>query len=116
MIKFNNFFISSKSQNTALIILFLLFSPSIWQGAGAFAQQNVGIGTTHPDPSAKLDIYAEHQGLLIPRVNLNSTTDSSFGVPHPAPSLLVYNTNSFMTGGGIGIYFWTGTIWQQAFG
>ena len=101
---------------TLSIVLFICIFPLLegWEGA-AFAQQNVGIGTTAPNPSARLDIFSDNQGLLIPRVSLFSTTDVNT-IPNPAISLLVYNTNPAMAGGGLGIYYWSGTVWVQAFG
>ncbi len=74
--------------------------------------QNVGINTTGATPSASamLDISATNKGVLIPRVHLNSTTDIAT-IPNPATSLLVYNTNTSMTGGSVGFYYWNGTGW-----
>lgn len=76
--------------------------------------QNVGINASGilPDPSAMLDVLATSKGLLIPRVGLNSTTDAAT-IPSPATSLLVYNTNAGMTGGGVGFWYWNGTQWVQ---
>lgn len=73
--------------------------------------QNVGISTTSvaPDASAMLDITSSNKGLLIPRVALVSKTDL-VTIPNPANSLLVYNTNSTMSGGtGEGYYYNAGT-------
>ena len=36
-----------------------------------------GIGTTTPNASAKLDVYATNKGFLPPRVTLTSTTDAT---------------------------------------
>jgi hypothetical protein len=79
--------------------------------------QNVGINPTGavPHPSAMLDVTSTNKGLLIPRVNLTSTTDV-VTIPAPATSLLVYNTNAAMTGGAIGFWYYTGTQWAQALG
>jgi hypothetical protein len=89
----------------------------IFFGEVALSQnKNVGIGTLLPDNSALLDIQATDKGLLIPRVNLISVTDITT-IPSPAISLLVYNTNSAITGGtGAGFYYWNGTQWVQAIG
>jgi len=72
----------------------------------------VGINTTGntPNASAMLDISSSNSGLLIPRVSLLSTTDVTT-ISSPATSLLVYNTNSGMTGGQIGFYYWNGSQW-----
>ncbi|MGL4363942.1 MAG: beta strand repeat-containing protein [Bacteroidales bacterium] len=82
---------------------------------GAIIEGNVGIGTTAPDASAKLDITASDKGLLIPRVAL-SATNVAAPVIAPATSLVVYNTTS--TGGGVtsifpGFYYWDGTQWVR---
>jgi hypothetical protein len=78
--------------------------------------QNVGIGTLTPDQSSVLDLQSTDRGLLIPRVSLQSVTDNTT-IPSPAVSLLVYNTNTGMTGGsGAGFYYWNGTQWIQALG
>ena len=70
-------------------------------------QAQVGIGTTTPAASAKLDISSTSKGLLIPRVALTGTTDA-VTISSPAVSLLVYNTtaNSYVTPG---YYYNSGT-------
>ncbi|MCS7074417.1 MAG: hypothetical protein NZ108_08120, partial [Bacteroidia bacterium] len=55
--------------------------------------QNVGIGTSTPDPSARLEIDDSNRGLLIPRVTLTSNTDA-VTIPSPARTLLIYHTGS----------------------
>ena len=74
--------------------------------------QNIGINATGaaPNVSAALDVDMTNKGLLIPRVALTSTTDVST-ITTPATSLLVYNNNAAMTGGGLGFYYWNGTNW-----
>lgn len=54
--------------------------------------QNIGISdVTHtPNTSAVLDVYSTSKGLLVPRVTLASTADSTT-VASPVASLLVYN-------------------------
>lgn len=69
--------------------------------------QSVGIGTSTPNPSARLDIVSSNQGILVPRVSLTSVTDA-VTIPNPAPSLLVYNTNPALPA-GTGYYFNAGT-------
>ncbi len=73
----------------------------------AYAQQNVGIGTNTPNASARLDITATNRGLLIPRVNLTALNDVNT-VPTPANGLLVFNTNTALSG-GTGFYYNNGT-------
>lgn len=62
--------------------------------------QNVGISNTSitPDPSAGLEIRYSNKGLLMPRISLVSETDATT-VSAPAEGLIVYNTNSLMSGG-----------------
>lgn len=69
--------------------------------------QNVGIGTSTPNASAKMDISATDRGVLIPRVALTMTTTAA-PVTLPANSLLVYNTQ---TAGDVtpGFYYWSST-------
>src|ERR1035437_8413654 len=100
-----------------IFVIFFFFCPLIRKDGGgqSFAQQNVGIGTITPDHSARLEIFSNNQGLLIPRVWLISTTDNTT-ISSPAISLLVYNKNAAMFGGGLGIYYWDGNQWIQAFG
>lgn len=76
--------------------------------------QNVGISAvgSPAKSSAGLDIDFPDKGLLIPRISLISTTDI-LTVPNPEPSLLIYNNNSNMVGGGLGFWFWDGVTWKQ---
>ena len=77
--------------------------------------QNIGINATGatPDASSMLDVSATNKGLLIPRVSLSTTADVTT-IAAPATSLLVYNTNTAITGtgaNGAGFYYWNGTNW-----
>ncbi|MGH1335179.1 MAG: tail fiber domain-containing protein [Aureispira sp.] len=74
--------------------------------------QNVGIGLSNPNPSAKLEISATNQGVLLPRVALTSTTDATTIANGNVPSLLVYNTAT-ISDVSPGFYYWTGAIWQR---
>ncbi len=67
-----------------------------------------GIGTTSPNPSAKLDVYSTNKGFLPPRVTLTSATDATT-IASPAEGLLVYNLGS--TGLQAGYYYWNGANW-----
>lgn len=55
-----------------------------------FAQQNVGVGTTTPDPSAILDLAATDKGLLVPRV----TQAERLAIINPARGLMVYDIDA----------------------
>lgn len=73
------------------------------------AQQ--GFGTNNPDKSSAVDIVSTKRGLLIPRIDLTSTTVAS-PVANPAQSLLVYNKN---TAGDVtpGFYYWESNKWVR---
>jgi hypothetical protein len=78
------------------------------------SRAQVGIGTTSPDNSAKLDITASDKGILIPRVTLTDVTNIVTPINAPAEGLMIYNTNNFVTGGnGVGFYFFNGTSWKK---
>ena len=70
-----------------------------------------GIGTTTPDPSAKLDVSSTNKGFLPPRVTLTSTSDITT-IPNPVTALLVYNTGSNVNLSA-GYYYWNGTAWTK---
>lgn len=86
------------------IIIIVLTVFCIWQ-----SNAQTGIGTTTPNPSAKLDVYATDKGFLPPRVTLTSVTDATT-VPSPAVGLLVYNVGS--AGLQAGYYYWNGSSWS----
>ena len=67
----------------------------------SFAQQNVGINTTTPDPSAALHVESTNQGVLVPRL----TTQQRQMISNVATGLLVFDTN---TGS---FWFYNGTAW-----
>ena len=69
-------------------VLFFLMVAVI--GQSIKAQNNVGIGTTSPNPSAKLDISSTTQGLLIPRMN----GAQRLGIASPVDGLMVYDNTS----------------------
>lgn len=71
------------------------------------AQQNVGIGTLNPDPSALLDMTATDKGMLIPRM----TSGQKNAVSAPATGLLIYQTDSLSPAQPATFYYYTGTQW-----
>src|SRR5690554_4643944 len=71
----------------------------------------IGIGNTNPDASSALDISANNAGILIPRISLISPTDVST-ITSPAPSLLIYNTNTTAVLNP-GYYYWNGLQWTR---
>ena len=95
--------------NKAIALLIFFFSFSIF----SFAQ--VGIGTENPDASAILQIESSNQGVLITRVNLSSTSDTST-IASPATGLLIYNTATAGFGSTAvtpGFYFYNGSTWVR---
>ncbi len=94
-------------RNTPIILLILILfqTPSFGQ---------VGIGTT--TPNAALDISSSDSGILIPRVDLNSLSDTST-VQNPNGPNLVEGTMVYNTGNGTltskGFYFWENSQWNQ---
>ncbi len=73
----------------------------------------VGIGTTAPNGA--LDISSSNSGILIPRLDLDSTTDT-MNVVNPAGGALVDGTMVWNTGVGSlarsGYYFWENNRWN----
>jgi len=78
-----------------LILLFILVVVFTTNG---FAQ--VGIGTTTPDSSAKLDVTSTNSGLLPPRM----TSAQRNAIVNPSPGLIIFNitTNSLEIFAGLG--------------
>jgi hypothetical protein len=111
-------FPNKKQPQTLYIIMKKIYAYSLclfatFMTSHIYAQNNVGIGVSNPDPSAVLELKASNKGLLIPRLPLISVTDI-VTVPAPATSVLVYNTNPTITGGtGLGFYYWDGARWQS---
>ncbi|MCB0824246.1 MAG: hypothetical protein KDC09_16230 [Bacteroidales bacterium] len=68
------------------------------------AQNNVGINTQNPDPSAALDITSSNQGLLPPRV-----ADTN-AIASPAEGLMIYDMNAHC------MRYFNGTIWSDCMG
>lgn len=69
------------------------------------AQQ--GFGTNTPNKSAAVDIVSSQRGLLVPRLDLSSTT-VAMPVDAPAHGLLVYNKATATGTNGVepGFYYW----------
>lgn len=67
---------------TPILILTCIFST-------AYSQNNVGIGTTTPHPSALLHVDGSDKGMLIPRL----TTAQRNSIAAPANGLMVYDTD-----------------------
>lgn len=72
----------------------------------AMAQQQVGVGTLSPDPSAKLELSAQNKGVLIPRM----TSAQREMIPNPTNGLLVFDVTT------VGFWYFDGVQWVQPFG
>ena len=59
-------------------------------GFSAYAQNNIGIGTPNPDPSALLHLDASNKGFLITRLSAHDR----LLIATPANGLMVYDTDS----------------------
>ncbi|TVR82248.1 MAG: hypothetical protein EA412_01910 [Chitinophagaceae bacterium] len=77
-----DFFNKSKG---SILFLLIFFSPVL-----IYAQDNVGIGTTTPDPSALLEVQSSDKGFLPPRL----TTVQRDNINAPAEGLVIYNTDT----------------------
>lgn len=67
------------------------------------AQQNVGINTTAPHPSAALDVVATDKGVLIPRLTFAQRS----AIASPATGLLIYQTDP-----PTGFHYFDGFMWN----
>jgi len=77
-----------------------------------------GIGTTSPNASAKLDVFASDKGFLPPRIALTASNVFApiTGTSSAAAGLLIYNTATAGTAPNNvvpGYYYWNGTAWTQ---
>ncbi|MDR1877917.1 MAG: hypothetical protein LBQ84_09890 [Flavobacteriaceae bacterium] len=76
-----------------------------------YSYAQVGIGTDNPDKSSVLDIVSTNKGILVPRVELTSTTmDLDQDGSRQAVGLLVYNIGTALLKG---FYFWNGAEWRH---
>ena len=87
-------------------LLTILFVSSVFWTTGFYAQ-NVCVGTSSPDNSAKLDVSATDGGLLIPRM----TEVQRDAISSPATGLMIFQTD-----GTVGFYFYDGTAWTALSG
>ncbi|MEZ5173169.1 MAG: hypothetical protein R2850_06610 [Bacteroidia bacterium] len=69
----------------------------------AIAQNNMGIGTSSPDPSAKLHILSDNSGLLIPSM----TTQQREAIANPANGLMVFDTQDSS------FWYFGGSLWTR---
>ncbi len=89
-------------------ILFFAIVTVVLPSLAMAQNNNVGIGTTTPDPSAMLDISSTSKGMLVPRMTILQrdliipTTPSSEG-------LLIYQTDG-TNGEPKGFYYWSNSV------
>jgi len=85
-----------------------IFTLALALGCGiAMAQKsdNVGIGTTKPDPSALLELNSNSKGLLLPRMTENQRDE----IKNPAIGLVIFQTDK-----AVGLYTYDGTTWTPS--
>ena len=70
------------------------------------AQDNMGIGTLNPDPSAILEVSSTEKGVLLPRL----TSAQKNGIPNPAQGLFIFDTDTES------FWYYDGTQWVEALG
>jgi hypothetical protein len=72
--------------------------------------ENVGIGTTSPHPSAKLEVHSTTQGILIPRMTCEQRDD----IESPADGLLVFITDTCDNGDPPGLFYFSliSLVWK----
>ena len=91
-----------------LLVLFFVLNTLILKA-------QTGIGTSTPNTSAKLDVYATNKGFLPPRISLTGTLDLTT-ITTPATGLVIYNTaTSGTTPNNVipGYYYYDGSKWNQ---
>lgn len=79
-----------------------------------FAQ--VGVNTVSPSASAALEISSDNKGILIPRVALTGSDDTTTITPSATTGLLVYQTVTAGSGATQvtpGFCYWSGSRWRR---
>lgn len=84
----------------------------------AFGWSQTGIGVESPNDEAVLEIASSTKGVLLPKVALNNSAQTfhlTTTAQNAHEGMLLYNTNTDVTGGlsGAGYYYWGGTQWQR---
>jgi len=81
-------------------------------GVSYISYGQVGIRTLVPNSSSQLDIVADNKGILIPRISLKSTTDTSTITNGNINSMLVFNTET-IADITPGFYYWYTDKWVR---
>ena len=84
----------------------------------ATAQVKIGGNAAVIDPASILELESSGKALYLTRVSLTSTTDVTT-VPNPKAGMMVYNTNTAITGttahpiamNAVAVYYYDGTAW-----
>ena len=85
-----------------IILAILLISVNL-----IFAQENIGIGTNAPDPSAVLDIRSTDRGILIPRTDTSAVNAYLTSVGSAETGLMIFQTSD------ASFYFFNGSKWEK---
>ena len=72
------------------------------------ATNNIGIGTTSPDASAKLDVSSTTSGFAPPEM----TAKQASAISTTPRKLIIYVTDTDGTFTSAGLWMWTGTTWK----
>ena len=76
----------------------------------SFSYSQVGIGTITPNISTILEVVSSNKGILLPRIPLTSSSDTTTIINGNVISLLIYNTakvNDIIPG----YHYWDGSKW-----
>ena len=95
------------STNSGLSGGYSTFTPT-YQMAIVGSTNNVGIGTTTPDATAKLEVSSTTSGFLPPRM----TATQASAISSPAKGLILYATDTDGTFTSAGLWMYNGTIWK----
>src|SRR5687768_6966303 len=87
-----------------ILCAFLIAASSV-----SYAQVKIGTNPGTIDASSILELEATNKAFYINRVSLTSTSDVTT-VPNPKAGMMVYNTNTSVSGGA-GLYYFNGTMW-----
>ncbi|MXO04531.1 hypothetical protein [Flavobacterium sp. HBTb2-11-1] len=72
----------------------------------------VGIGTPMPNASSQLEVVATNKGILIPKISLTGSTDTTTITNGNVNSLLVFNTST-ISDIKPGYYYWYDNKWNR---
>lgn len=95
------------SSNSGLPGNYNTFTPT-FQLTISGATNNIGIGTTSPDVSAKLDVSSTTQGFAPPEM----TATKASAISTTSRKLIIYVTDTNGTFTSAGLWMWNGTIWK----